>query len=141
MALIKDSGIQPELRKEMSLRDKALAGDIVLSITPATVTPVPTAAAWSRNVVIELQTAAGEVHTWYNKATTSILSVSDDSTAGTASVVPATTLTLVEGRAVAVVSGDAAAWLNTEKDTLTVADLTILGAIITGGTSVETFTT
>jgi hypothetical protein len=48
---------------------------------------------------------------------------------------------MVNGRCVVVVSGDAADWLDTETDTLTLANSTILGYTVTGGTSVETFTT
>jgi len=132
-------GIQPAVRRELALRDKAMAGDIVFVVTPATVTPAPTAALWTRNVVVEVQTAAGEVHTWLNDAIATGVSIADDSTAGTATI-PSTTLTLVDGRATIVVSGDAAAWLDTETDTLTVAEATILGYTIAAKTSVETFT-
>jgi hypothetical protein len=85
-------------------------------------------------------TAAGEVHTWLNQSYTTTLSIADTSTAGTASIV-STTLTLVNGQADIVVSGDAADWLNTETDTLTVGNITVMGYTVTGGTSVETFTT
>lgn len=133
-------GIQPELRRELLLREKAMAGDIVFVVTPATVTPAPVSVAWTRNVVVEVQTAAGEVHSWLNMAITTGNSIADTSSAGTASIV-STTLTLVNGRAVVVVSGDAEAWLNTETDTYTVAEATILGYTIAADTSVETFTT
>lgn len=132
-------GIQPAVRRELLLRDKALAGDIVFIVTPPTVTPAPTAVAWTRNVVVELQTASGEVHTWFSDAITTGVSIANDSTAGTATI-PSTTLTLVDGKATIVVSGDAEAWLDTETDTLTVAEATILGYTIAAKTSVETFT-
>lgn len=133
-------GIAPQLREYLALQEKAMNGDIVMSISPATVTPAPTSAAWTRNVTIEIQTAAGELHTWVNTAVATTLSIANTSTAGTASIV-STTLTLVNGRAVVVVSGDAADWLNSETDTLTVANITLGGVTVTGGTSVETFTT
>lgn len=125
--------------EELTLLEKAMSGDMVITITPETVAPAPTSAAWTRTVLIEVETAAGELHSWLNKATTSILSIADTSTAGTASIA-STTLTLVNGQAAVVVSGDAQDWLDTETDTLTVANLTILGYTVTGGTSVETFT-
>lgn len=134
------AGIAPELRREIYLRDKAMAGDMLFVCTPATVAPVPTSAAWTREVVVTLETAAGEVHTWFNKAITSGVSVGDTSTAGTATIA-STTLTMVDGKAVVTVSGDAADWLNTETDTLTVAQATVLGSTIAAKTSVETFTT
>ena len=135
----KNLGIEPEVRKEIALRDKAMAGDMLFVVTPATVAPVPTAAAWTRTVVVALQSAAGEIHTWFNKAITTGVSVGDTSTAGTATI-PSTTLTFVDGKATVVVSGDAAAWLTTETDTLTVAQATIMGYTIAAKTSVETFT-
>lgn len=132
-------GIKPKVREEIALRDKAMAGDIVWVVSPATVAPAPTSAAWTRTVYIELQTAAGEVHEWFSDAITSGVSIADTSTAGTASI-PSTTLTVVSGKASVVVSGDEADWLDTETDTLTVAEATILGYTVAAKTSVETFT-
>ena len=140
MSLIQGVAIQPQLREEIALRDKAMSGDIVFSITPATVAPVPTSAAWTRSVVIEVQDASGDVHTWLNQEYATSLTIADTSTAGTATIT-STTLTLVEGRAVVTVSGDAVNWLDTETDTLTVSDITVLGYAVSGGASVETFTT
>lgn len=134
------NGIGLTANQELTLLEKAMSGDIAFSILPATVAPVPTAAAWTRIVRIKLLTAAGEIHTWLNQAYTTTLSIGDTSTAGTASIV-STTLTFVNGQADIVVSGDAADWLNTETDTLTVGDITVMGYTVTGGTSVETFTT
>jgi hypothetical protein len=37
------------------------------------------------------------------------------------------------------VNGDAADWLEDDTDTLTVAEITINGMTVTGGTSVQTF--
>jgi len=131
-------GIQPELREYIALQAKAMAGDMVIVIDPETVAPAPTTSAWTRDVKISVQTAAGEVHKWLNTAVATILSIADDG-GGTASIV-ATTITLVEGETTVVVSGTAATWADTETDTLTVANMTILGYTVTGGTSVETFT-
>jgi len=145
--LDQEIGVQPEtkdlMRLQAAMQDllfDAMAGDMVLEILPATVAPVPTAAAWTRNVTIKLKNAAGVVHSWFNDVIVTRLSIANTSTAGTATIVT-TTLTMVNGEATIVVSGDAAAWLNSETDTLTVADLSIMGYTVTGGTSVETFTT
>lgn len=139
-------GVQPEVRELLSdlaglssIVEDAIQGDIVLDISPTTVAPVPTSSAWTRNVVLTLQNAAGETHTWCDMAFTTTLSVGDTSTAGTATIV-STTLTFVNGVATIVVSGDAQDWLDTETDTLTIANMTIMGYTVTGGTSVETFT-
>jgi hypothetical protein len=132
-------GLQPELRREMDLRDAAMSGDIVMTIAPATVAPIPTAVAWTRNVLVQLETADGRVHTWLNDTYATTASIADTSVAGTASIA-STTLTIVNGKAIIVVSGDAAAWLDTETDTLTIGNITVLGVTVTGKTSVETFT-
>ncbi len=134
-----DARFSIPLKKEMALRDAAAAGDIVWVCTPATATPAPTAAAWTRDVVITLETAAGDIHSWFDKSITTGVSIADDSTAGTASI-PSTTLVIKNGKATVTVSGDAAAWLDTETDTLTVAEATVLGYTVTAATSVETFT-
>ena len=140
MAVInKQEGISPAVKEAFLLRDLASAGDMVIVIDPETVTPVPTTSAWTRDVKISVQTAAGAVHTWLDGAFATILSIGDTG-GGTASIV-STTMTLVEGEVIVVVSGTEATWANGETDTLTVANTTILGYTVTGGTSVETFTT
>lgn len=135
-----DVRIAPNLRGVLYLQDKANAGDMLWVCSPATVVVTPTAAAWTREVTVSLQTAAGEVHTWFNKAITTGVSIADTSTAGTATI-PATTLTVVNGVAVVTVSGDAADWLNAETDTLTVAEAVVMGTTCAAKTSVQTFTT
>jgi len=140
-------GVQPKLKDLLELLagiseryEEAMQGDIVMTITPATATPSPTSAAWTRDVVVTIENAAGDTHDWLNGAYTTTVSVGNTSTAGTASIT-STTLTLVNGTATIEVSGDAAAWLNTETDTLTIGNLSIMGYTVTGGTSVDTFTT
>lgn len=140
MSLIKSDGVSPAIREAFISRDKALMGDIVMVITPATVAPVPTAAAWTREVEVSIETAAGVVHDWLTKDFATTASVADTG-GGTASILPATTLTIVNGKAVIVVSGTAATWANTQTDTVTIGNITVLGVTVTGGTSVETFTT
>ena len=125
--------------QELTLIEKAMSGDIVIVIDPETVDRTITTSAWTRNVAISLETAAGEIHSWMNLTEATILSIADDG-GGTASIV-ATTITIVNGETVVVVSGTEATWANGETDTLTVADMTVMGYTVTGGTSVETFNT
>ena len=132
-------GIQPELRKSISAMESAMSGDIVMVIDPETVAPAPTTAAWTRNVLVSIQTAAGDVHGWLNDTFATTASVGDTG-GGTASIV-STTLTIVDGEAVIAVAGTEATWANAETDTLTLGNITVLGVTVTGGTSVETFTT
>lgn len=106
----KDPRFSRPLKKAMALRDSAASGDLVWAVSPSTVNLAPTVAVWTRTVIVTLQNAAGDVHDWFNKVITTGNSIADSSSAGTASIV-STTLTMVNGRAEVVVSGDAQAWL------------------------------
>lgn len=130
-------GLEPKIRRAMAVKDSALSGDIVFRVDPATAAPAPTAAAWTRTVQVYVENAVGDLHEWLTKTIT--ISIADTSTAGTASIV-STDLAIVGGRGTVVVSGDAEAWLDTETDTLTIAEATILGYTVAAKTSVETFT-
>lgn len=139
MDILNKSGIKPAVRNEFSTLYSALSGDIVMVIDPETVAPLPTSDAWTRNVRVSIQNAAGEVHEWLTADYATTLAIADTSTAGTATIV-STTLSIVNGEAVVVVSGDAEDWLDTETDTLTISNITVLGVTVIAGTSVETFT-
>jgi len=131
--------LNQELEALKNMYAGAMSGDIVMVITPKTVAPAPTATAWTRDVSISIENAAGDVHTWLTQDYATTLSIADTSTAGTATIA-STTLEIVNGVATVTVSGDGAAWLNSETDTLTVGNITVMGYTVTGGTSVETFT-
>jgi hypothetical protein len=133
-------GFSPEMRAYLEQYNKAMAGDLVFNVDPATVTTTAITGAWTRTVTIELQSADGKRHTWFNKAITTGVSIGDTSSLGTATIA-STTLTFVEGRATVVVTGSAHAWANAETDTLTIAQATILGYTVASKTSVETFAT
>ena len=129
---------QATQNEEISSHSSALNGDMVFSITPATVDRAATASAWTRDVEIVVQDSQGVVMAWLTQDFTNTLSIADTSTAGTASIA-STTLSLVNGKATVTVSGDAASWVAAETDTLTVGNITVLGYTVTGGTSVQTF--
>jgi hypothetical protein len=123
--------------QQADLQAKAMSGDIVLKILPATTTRAATAAAWTRKVTISAETASGQRHQWLNAAYATKLAISDTSTLGTATIA-STTLTLVDGYAEVVVTGSAHAWVAAETNTLTVGDIAVMGYTVAGGTSVET---
>jgi hypothetical protein len=135
-------GLRPQLRDMLSLMAKAMAGDLLWVVTgyhnESTDRKQSTAAAWTYDFYVELQTADGEVHTWFNKAIANGVSIADAG-GGTASI-PSTTLTIVDGCAKITVSGTAAAWAEGETFTLTVAAATILGVACAEKTGVVTFT-
>jgi hypothetical protein len=116
---------------------KAMGGDIVASVGPATCGKVATSAAWSRKVKIEIKTAAGEIHTWLNKTFSTALTIADNAS-GTAAIA-SQDLVITNGVGEVTITGTGA-FAGANTDTLTLGTLTILGVSVTGGTSVETFT-
>lgn len=132
------AGFPPELREELAVRDAALAGDIAMVITPATVEQAATNEAWSRKVIVEIKTADGRLHDWLTASFATKVSIADTSAAGAAAT-PSTTLSIVNGRAEITVTGAAAAWLAAETNTLTIASITVLGVALGSKTSVGTF--
>lgn len=142
MSAITSKSLTPKvwgnLRREIAVRDAAMCGDILMVITPETVSQDATAAIWSRTVTVEIKTADGRLHDWLTGNFTTKVSIADTSVAGTASI-SSTTLAIINGSATITVSGDAAAWIAEETNTLTIANITVLGITVTGGTSVGTF--
>jgi len=137
---IKDLSVLPlAVRDVLVAMAEAMQGDMVLVVSPATDAPSPTAAAWTQDVKVRLETAAGRLHSWFTGDVTTGVSIADTSTAGTASIA-STTLSFEGGEAVFAVSGDAEAWLDTETVTATIAEMTIMGNTVAAKTSVLTFT-
>jgi hypothetical protein len=134
--MINLQGIQPEVAEFIRLQAKFNAEDIAVVVKRANVTPAPTAAVWSYNVPFELQSAAGETLPYTG---TIAATVANTSSAGTAAVSTATPA-VVLGVGSVTISGDAAAWLNTETATLTLTYTTAYGNDKTD-TFVVTFTT
>ncbi|GEM_PF-1013578 len=117
---------------------KAANTDMIFVVTPATLT-TPHASEANRTVTITLQSASGEIHTWFNEAITSGVSIAHANNSGTVTAtIPSTTLTFVNGVASVTITlgGSPAA---TDTDTLTVTAATILGFSVATHTSVETF--
>lgn len=130
-------GIAPKLRDYLSAISSALSGDIVMTITPATTTRVATAATWTRKVLVTFKDSKGRVHEWLNTTMATKVTAADTSTAGAASVGSAN-LVVVNGIAEITVTGTAAAWVAGQTNTVTIANCTVLGVTVAGGTSVET---
>ena len=123
--------VQPRLREIITGIGELFADKVLVVIDRANVTPEPTAAAWSYSVPFRL---VGEVSGLVLPYTGTIgAAASDTSTAGTASV-PAATVNVVNGSGTATLSGDEAAWLDTET-----ATLTLTYTNLRGGTDTDTF--
>ena len=132
-----NNDLQIALAAKDALIGKALSGDIVLSILPATDYVDSQAHQVNRTVTVTAKTAAGSTHTWLNAAYASKLSITDSLTPHYATIA-STTITFVAGVATVVITLDDAKYLAAAYDTLTVSNLTILGYTVTGGTSVGT---
>lgn len=138
-------GIQLELRNEVALRDKALSGDMVLVLSPATLGSSAAAvnaaigganAKFTRDVVIELQAANGDVHTWFDG--TFAIAATKTSVAGVIAIAGALTVaTFVNGRTTITLEYTGT-WAAADTATLTVTGSTKLGYTITNKTSVDT---
>ena len=102
--------------QQMDSMAAAMAGGLTMSISPTTVTSLPTSDVWERDVNIEILDKDGNVCSWLNQEYTTTVSIEDTSSAGTADVDSIggdakTTLYVEEGKAKIVVDGDAEAWL------------------------------
>jgi len=135
-----DQGLK-NAQDQLTLFGRAMAGDMVMVVTPATGVPKPTGLAWTQDFYVELRDSDGEIHTWFNKTVANQLSVGDTSLAGVASISPAANAVWVDGTCKVTMSGTAAAWLNGDTATLTVAAMTIAGQTLAQKTGVLTFTT
>jgi len=131
---------------EDRLRKLALSGDMVFKCTPATtgssaaavVAAVgSTAAKFVRTVTVTLETAAGEIHTWYSgskDAAAAVVTAGDGTAALAAS---ATAITFVNGSATATIDYTLT-WAENDTCTLTVTGGTTLGYTTADKTSVDT---
>lgn len=118
----------------LNLLVKALGGDMVFKCTPATAAPSAAAAAEADiayTVTVTLESAAGEVHSWYNGPV--LLAIADNDDIGVATIDPeAGERNMTDGSLDVVVTLPKAAWTASKAVTLTVADPAIAGTGICG---------
>jgi len=139
---IKDSNYDAITEMKAGLRksknnaaELAIAGDIVIVVSPVATTRAATTAAFNRFVKVKLQTAAGARHSWFTG--TLPAAIADTSSAGTASIHGgATTVSLVDGMGVIQIDGDAAAWLSGVAQVETATVVTASGATTAGDATV-----
>lgn len=126
--------------------EKAMAGDIVLTLSPATTGSkateitaalLPEGGKFVRTVKFELKDAAGNIHTWFNGDID--LTVADVTAGDGASAIAneATKVTLIEGIGTIDIEYTGT-WAADDTNTLTTTQRDICGVTITAKTSVDT---
>ena len=136
-------GVNPKLRRRLETRDKAMSGDLVLALTPATAgssaatitSDIASDDKYVRTVLVELQTSTGKIHDWFDGtfAVSGSIVTAGTGTAPTAT----TTVTLVNG--VGTIDQEyVGVWAATDTATVTATGGTKLGYAITNKTSVDT---
>lgn len=112
-----------DVNENFALLIKALQGDVVIKLSQATAAPTAAACAANAQVYpigIRLETAAGELHNWYNGKIK--LAISDDDSTGEATIAPeAGEISMVGGVASVTVTMSKASWTATKAATLTVS--------------------
>lgn len=112
-----------DLNDNFALLIKALQGDVVIKLSRTTAAPTAAACAANAQVYpigIRLETAAGELHNWYNGKIK--LAISDDDSTGEATIDPeAGEISMVGGVASVTVTMSKASWTATKAATLTVS--------------------
>jgi len=111
---------------------KAMSGDMVLNVSPTTVSESAGSTGFTKTITVTLETANGQVCSWYNGPVT--LAIADTSTAGVASISPAAgSHDMTDGVLSVTLMGSAASWVAADTATLTVSG-SIFGYTLTSET-------
>jgi hypothetical protein len=132
-----EAAVNATLETRRGLIEDAMNGDMAIEITPADMDIGVATSGFTINTWVSLLNSSNSPHLWCNQSFATTASIATDSAAGGVTI-PSTTLTFVNGVAPIVITADAADWLAEETITLTIADISILGFTVTGGTFVAT---
>ena len=141
IAATTDESLAGEVIKT-GLMAKAMAGDMVFVCDPATV-DTKVSNLGTRTVSIQLQTADGDLHTWFTKTISNGLTLAESTNGnGTTSFASGSAVTAADavftnGRCSATVY-DIGTWAEDDTGTLIMAETIILGYTIAAATSIET---
>jgi ribosomal protein L18E len=130
----------------LEIQQKGISGDMVLVASPialgssaaaVTAAIAGAAAKFTRDVTIKLQTAAGEVHSWFN-GTFAIAVAEVTAGSGVSAIAGGVAVaTFVNGVATVTINYTGV-WAAADTQTLTITGSTKLGYAITNKTSVDT---
>lgn len=123
---------------------EAMSGDLEFLVTPSSSRSTAaslnaiTAGVTVGTIVVTLQTAAGEIHDWYDS--TIAISAATTNTSSCTFTVASATATMVGGVVSIPVTYTGTAWAAADTCTLSVAQKTLMGYTITAKTFVNTLT-
>ncbi len=122
------------INENFKILTKAMSGDMVFKLSQTTAAPTAAACAAADQVYqikVRLETAAGELHSWYNGKV--LIAIADDDSAGVATISPAAgEVAMTNGELTVTVTLPKAVWTASKKATLTVSDLATAGTGILG---------
>lgn len=127
--------VHEDINENFKMLTKAMSGDMKFTLSQTTAAAPTVAAVTAGDVVfnigIKLETAAGELHSWYNGKV--LLAIADDDSTGVASILPiAGEHAMVNGELSVAVTLPKAVWTAGKKATLTVSDPATAGTGIMG---------
>lgn len=129
----------------LAQQEKALSGDMVLVATPATLGSSAAAvnaaiggagAKFSRDIVIKLQDAAGNVHSWFNG--TFAIAAAKVSTSGVVAIAGGLSVATFVNGVATITLNYTGTWAAADTQTFTVTGSTKLGYTIADKTSKDT---
>jgi len=122
-----------DLNDNFGIFAKAMSGDMAFSLSQTTAAPT-VAALGAADVVykigIRLETAAGELHRWFNGKIA--VAIADDDATGAATVTPTGETAMTNGELEVTVTLPKAVWTAGKKATLTIGDVSTAGTGILG---------
>jgi len=122
-----------DLNDNFGILTKAMSGDMVFSLSQTTAAPAASVLAAGDvvyKIKVRLETAAGELHSWFNGKIS--VAIADDDATGAATVTPTGETAMTNGELEVTVTLPKAVWTAGKKATLTIGDVSTAGTGILG---------